>query len=47
MPEITGTKTLVFFIDDFVQEWVQNAETLLVDSTCKYNLINIFSVLTN
>ena len=47
MPEITGTKTLAFVIDDFIQEWAQNAETLLVDSTCEYNLINIFSVLTN
>ena len=47
MPEIAGAKTLAFIISDFVQEWVQNTKTLLVDSTCKYNLIDIFSVLTN
>jgi len=47
MPEIKGAQTLAFVVDDFVQEWAQHTETLLVDSTCEYNFDNIFSVLTN
>ena len=35
MPEISGAKCLAFVVDDFVQEWVQHTETLLVDSTCE------------
>jgi hypothetical protein len=37
MPEIEGAQTLAFIVDDFVQEWAQHTETLLVDSTCEYN----------
>ena len=38
MPEIEGTQTLAFIVDDFVQEWVQHTDTFLVDSTCEYDL---------
>ena len=37
LPEIEGTQTLAFIIDDFVENWAENTETLLVDSTCEYN----------
>ena len=47
LPVIEGAQTLAFIIDDFVEDWAQNTETLLVDSTCEYNLVTIFSVQTN
>ena len=44
MPEVHGARTIAFIVEDFVQEWAQHTETLLVDSTCEYNLISMFSV---
>ena len=35
---VQGAKTLAFIVDNFVQGWAQHTETLLVDSTCEYNL---------
>ena len=38
MPEIKGTRTFAFIVDDFVQEWAQHTNTFLVDSMCEYDL---------
>lgn len=46
IPEITGVRTLAFIVDDFVQEWAQHAETILVDSTCEYEF-NDYILITN
>jgi hypothetical protein len=46
MPEIEGAQTLAFIVDDFVQEWAQHTETLLVDSTCEYEF-NDYILSTN